>query len=106
MTEHHGPRFVRRLSFNPARQHIADASQLDMTEGIVTVVVRDYLAIFGARSFSDHDYGVTRFAVNQPGIAHALVQKFKNSLVAKRIFGNQNHVRLTSDARPECEVSR
>src|SRR6185437_7047734 len=80
-----------------------------MAERIVSIVERDCLAVFRARSFRDHDGRIARSlrsSGNQSRWANSIVENLKHSFVAEWMFRNQDDVRLAGDAGPQGEMPR
>src|SRR5258705_2686702 len=109
MAKNYGTRIIGRITHDSPSQNLSDAPKPRVAEGVMAVVHEDQLAIFGIGSFSNHDYRVTRvlrIAGMRACLAELIFQEAVDLLVAKWVFRNQNNISLTSNTRPESQVSR
>src|SRR5688572_24202156 len=107
MAQHNCTRFVGCLGRDSSREHLANTTQPHVPKRIVTIVNCYHLTVFCTRTFSDDDHRITR-PLRQPStqirLAKSSTQQVKNSFITKRMFRDEDQMRLSRHARPKRQM--
>ena len=95
VAQHDGARFDARALLDELGQVLADASQLDVAEGIEALVLcdRPALALTEGGTLADGDDGVTPPVGSRPGLDHP-----EEAVEVDGLLGQENGVGATGDA--------
>jgi len=89
------------------REHFANPAQSHVSKRVVPIVNRNDLAILSSRAFGNYDYRIAwtlTETTTQIRFPQTISQQMKHALITKRMFGDQNQVRLSCQSRPQRQM--